>query len=470
MARLFLIALLAVVFPSTGIASITAAWKVPAGTAERLFGDLPPPMEKPPGESKFFEPGDKLIDLSGSVNLGLRVDAEEKQAGFTEGQQAATEWQGDWVVWNPRSEKVVARGSWNDIELAKHFIGGGDLNPKVLRMKFELSDRAGTRTFALVSRSGERSEGEFEGFKAATDAVVGENGLMDVRLEVSWDSGAVDSRWEVSTGVAMADGQRLRLARQGQGEDAWELAVTSVCEIADGTPWKEAIAVEIEGGPDPMPEKPRGGAPIRAKLDEKRWIGIFLMPTSELAKAFPDQVEKFTMMDAPQEASEWVRGSLLDIRPGLMDFGIDLGKDGSFAGLERTSYRLFVVGGEAELEHVDQLFATLGPDDPEPPMWVETNPESGGWGIACQSGVEASIKRSPEVEKDERFFEVEPTRGGDGVYIDLRYAVSIITAGNKPAGQVVSSTTLIKGRPQVIGSASGTDGKEVKVVVTAADG
>jgi hypothetical protein len=38
------------------------------------------------------------------------------------------------------------------------------------------------------------------------------------------------------------------------------------------------------------------------------------------------------------------------------------------------------------------------------------------------------------------------------------------------AGQVVSSTTLIKGRPQVIGSASGTDGKEVKVAVTAADG
>lgn len=38
------------------------------------------------------------------------------------------------------------------------------------------------------------------------------------------------------------------------------------------------------------------------------------------------------------------------------------------------------------------------------------------------------------------------------------------------AGQLESFTTLIKGRPQVIGSASRTDGKEVKVVVTAADG
>lgn len=470
MVRFILIALFTIAIPSTGAASITAAWKVPAGTAERLFGDLPPPMEKPPGESKFFEPGDKLIDLSAEVNLRLRISDEKDQTGLPKAQGAEAEWQGDWIVWNARSGKVIARGSWNDIELAKHFIGGGDLNPKVLRMKFELSDRAGPRTFALLSRSGERSEGEFEGFKAATDAVVGENGLMDVRLEVSWDSGAVDSRWEVSTGVAMADGQRLRLARQGQGEDAWELAVTGVCETADGTLWKEAIAVEIEGGPDPMPEKPRGGAPIRAKLDEKSWIGIFQMPPGELAKFFPDQVEKFTMMAAPEEASAWVRGSLLNILPGLKDFGIDLGKGGSFAGLERMTYRLFVVGGEAELEQVDQLFATLGPDDPEPPMWVETNPESGGWGIACQSGVEASIKRSPEVEKDERFFEVEPTRGGDGVYIDLRYAVSIITAGNKMAGQVVSSTTLIKGRPQVIGSASGTDGKEVKVVVTAADG
>lgn len=70
MVRFILIALFAIAIPSTGIASITAAWKVPAGTAERLFGDLPPPMEKPPGESKFFKPGDKLIDLSGNVNLG----------------------------------------------------------------------------------------------------------------------------------------------------------------------------------------------------------------------------------------------------------------------------------------------------------------------------------------------------------------------------------------------------------------
>jgi hypothetical protein len=470
MVRLFLMVILAVVVPSIGAASITAAWKVPSEIVEMMFVDLPPPMEQLPGESKFLQPGDKLFDLSGTVNLGLRVKAEDHPSGVVKGHVPEPEFQGDWIVWNVRSEMVVARGSWNDIELAKLSIGGGEWLPMVLRTKFELSDHAGKRTLALVSRSGELSEAEFEGLKARVEPTIGADGLVQIRLEGSWTSGAAGNRWDISTNVVVSDGQRLRLARHGQGESAWELAVTALRETADGTPWGEARALEFEGGLDPVPDGPRANAPIRAKLDAKRWIGVFQMPPDELVKLFPNEVESFKTMTVPENASEWVRGSLLDIHPGLKDFGIDLGKDGAFAGLERMTNRLFVVGGEEDIKLVHQILQSLGPEDPESPIWIETNAESGAWGIACDSGLRASIKRSSKADKDERFFEVEPTRGGDRRHFDLRYAVSIVTTEDKNAGQLVSSTTLIKGQPQLIGSASGTDGKEVKFIVTATDG
>lgn len=470
MVRCFLIALVAVVVPYTGAASITGAWKVSIGTAEKMFGELPAPLDQPPGESIFFQPGDKLINLSRIVNPGLRVGAAEDPSGKRPSRAVASGWQGDWIVWNARSERVVARGSWNDIELAKLCIGGGESIPKVLRMKFELSNGEGVRTFALVSRSGEKSEGEFEGFKALMEPMIEEDGFIETRIEVSWGSGVGDSRWDVATAVTMKDGHQLRLARQGEGKDAWELKVIGVCETADGTPWKEASTLEIQGGPKPMPEQPRVGVPILAQLDARRWIGVFQMRPGELAELFPDHVKDFTTMNAPANASAWVRGPLLDIHEGFKDFGIGFGEDGSFAGLERTTDRLFVVGGESDIDLVDQVLQPMGPERAGPPVWIETNPESGAWGIACLSGGKASIKRLPEAEKDERFFEVEPTQGGDRLYFDLRYAVSIITAEDKKVGQLMSSTTLVKDRAQVVGSATGTDGKEVKVVVTAADG
>jgi len=199
MDRLFLVILLAIAMPSTGAASITAAWKVPSEIAETMFVDLPPPMEQLPGESKFLQPGDKLFDLSGTVNLGLRVKAEDHPSGVVKGHAPEPEFQGDWIVWNVRSEMVVARGSWNDIELAKLSIGGGEWIPMVLRTKFELSDHAGKRTLALVSRSGESSEAEFEGLKVRVEPTIGADDLVQIRLEGSWNSGAAGNRWDIST-------------------------------------------------------------------------------------------------------------------------------------------------------------------------------------------------------------------------------------------------------------------------------
>jgi hypothetical protein len=66
MVRLFLVILLAIAMPSTGAASITAAWKVPIDRFAPDHEENPKvhKLEKPPGESGFFQAGDELWDVS----------------------------------------------------------------------------------------------------------------------------------------------------------------------------------------------------------------------------------------------------------------------------------------------------------------------------------------------------------------------------------------------------------------------
>ena len=102
------------------------------------------------------------------------------------------------------------------------------------------------------------------------------------------------------------------------------------------------------------------------------------------------------------------------------------------------------------------------------PIWIETNLESGNWGVASQSGEKTEIRRASSDPGNQLLFLSEPTQGSNGAIFDLRYTIDAVS-GDTKIGRLESATTLMKDKPQVIGSGVTSDGKEVKVTVTASE-
>lgn len=450
-----------------GFAKMTVAWKMPVEMAQLHFPGLPPPLKKHPGNSIFFQPGDKLFDVSGSVNLGLRLEAGDNQSSLP----AETEWQGDWIVWNSRSGMIVAHGSWNDIQTAEEVCGFGGLIPMVVRTRVELTNVNGTRSLSLLSRSGEKAAFEFEGLKAVAEIHASERSgaVIDNRVEITWTAKAGETPWEISTAVSCRDGHRIDLARHGQDEHRWNLAMVTTRESTDGTPWLELRSIESPKGVVPWVEDIGPGVAVRAKCGPRQWLGIFQLETAGLDDLLPSEDSaSISTVDAPEILLDWVRGKLADVRQPLIKKGVKFEGGSQFAGVDRRGRRLFVLGEESDLDNVGEVVELMHSDDPEAPIWIETNLESGGWGLACRSGEIAEIRKAAETDPDNLLFRVEPTRGGSGSIFDLHYDFDLVS-GATSTGHLVSSTTLTKDKPQLIGSSLAMDGKGVEVRVTASD-
>lgn len=139
-----------------GEASVTVAWKMPVESVAPAFADAPP-LGEPPGDSAFFQPGDKLWDLSKRVNWQrpdeVHPDDQGDPFAVTEPGFIDVDWKGDWIVWNPRSGMIVVRGSWHDVLVAEQVLGCGD-QPNLIRTRIELKGTGNPRILSLVSRGG----------------------------------------------------------------------------------------------------------------------------------------------------------------------------------------------------------------------------------------------------------------------------------------------------------------------------
>lgn len=450
-----------------GRAAVTAAWKIPVERVAPSFADAPP-LAKPPGDSAFFQPGDKLWDLSKSVTWKIpdetKVEGEGDPFASPESEQAKVDWKGDWIVWNSRSRMIVARGPWADILDAEQALAFFE-SPVVVRTGVEVHDAKESRTLSLVSRSGEKAEMEIGGLRGTIEAnaSVDPYEMIDCRLEISWPAGRENDRWQVAAVVSIEDGRKMCLARQGN----WQLDVGAGRELTDGTPWNEARWLETKEGLHPW-TSPRGiPVPERKQLGPQRWLGIHrgnsVFLAHHLAKM---RSEKAFDVETPAELQEWVRGPLMDVRKTLRDMGVKWSDERDFAGFDPVSDWLVVLANETNLDSVEELFRTLDDRDIVPPIWIETNPEAGGWGLASRSGESAEIRRSSGNLADSLLFRSEATQGADGLIFDLHYTLDVV-AGDAKIGKLEAATTLMKDKPQVIGSGTAPDGNEVKIIVTA---
>ena len=106
----------------------------------------------------------------------------------------------------------------------------------------------------------------------------------------------------------------------------------------------------------------------------------------------------------------------------------------------------------------------MGYDGPPSQLWIETNGESGGWGLACRSGEKAVISRRAGKAAG-LVFEIEPTLGGDDNIMDLRYKFDVV-AGDRAMGRIESATTLYNGKPVRVATYSKEGMKDLEVVLT----
>jgi hypothetical protein len=206
---------------------------------------------------------------------------------------------------------------------------------------------------------------------------------------------------------------------------------------------------------------------VKKQLDADRWLSVY--PTVPgfasylLRKA---RSQPGPDINPPAELAEWTRSPLVDIRPAFEDWGIRFQKEGHFAGFDPLTYTAFVVTDEVGRDLAESLFSSILDGEFVPPIWIETNPESGGWGLASRSGEVAEIRRSSGNLAENLLFRSEATQGADGLIFDLRYSLDVV-AGDAKVGKLEAATTLTKDKPQVVGSGTAADGKEVKVIVTA---
>jgi hypothetical protein len=270
----------------------------------------------------------------------------------------------------------------------------------------------------------------------------------------------------VSSYAFLQDGCKLCLARQG----TWQLFVTATRELVDGTPWREARWIEKEGGLRAWSPPRWTSSPDRKQVDEKRSLGIY----NTFSFFFEDDLKEASAevipdIEAPAELRDWVRGPLMDVRKLLADRGIKCDGEGELAAYDPVSDRCFVLADSLKQDMAESISMSVM-DDREfvPPIWISTNPEAGGWGLANQSGGTAHIRKSGGSGGVDLLFRSEPFLASDGVTFDVGYSIDVVS-GDTKIGKLEANTTLTKNKPQVIGSGTTPDGKEVKVIVTASE-
>ena len=459
MARIVCLAWLAL---ALCVQAVTVGWKIPISSLSWDYpnDDRVRKLDKPPGESAFFQAGDELWDVVKPVRerLGEQTDPiddepEEKL------------WNGDWLVWNARSQMLIACGSESDIAAVAIAISSMQA-PELVRSRIDIEGASGgAGSISVLSRSGEEASVELNGVALKLTAIIDSGaGIVDESISLSWPAKDKDSRWNLVTASGLFDGKRARIAAQGSGTERQEVFLTLTRELSHGVPVSEFRWKEFEKGIAPWPVPLEGDLPLRVKLDGGAEVGIYQVPPDFVAMIGGDEGALHALrVQVPEFLRPWLRGEVVDVQAFLKGNGVEFEIPRAFAGFHAPSRSLVVVTDAINQDLCDAILNNRAicffPD-----IWSETDLDSGGWGVASRSGEKSRIWKST-ANVPGPGFEIEPTAGGSGETFEASYSFDIL-AGGATAGRVKAAGVFTRGVPQVIGSRSSPGGEEKKVTLT----
>lgn len=451
-------------------ASITAAWKVPI---EEFASDYKTnskirKLEKPPAESELFQPGDELWEVSAALAVVEAGDPFEAVASEEEKPRAlreATPWGGDWAVWNARSGVLVARGSYDDIFAAQQRCGF-DRQPEVVKTFIEWKRPGAERPYrsaSLASQSGERALLKSEDASAEQELTLGGTRLVDARFAVTWTEAGTRGEWSVTTAVTGILGKDILLARHGSGESGWELhakiqATDPNGAVREGSRWIETAQGGLGLWPSPDPET---GEISRQPLGGDGYIAWYEIPPD--ISEMPPGLRPKGDLKAPASLQKWIEGPFVDCTKILRDNGVAVDTPGFFAGMNHGINQLVLAGPPAVHAVVAEILKQSR-GTPESRIWIETNPESGNWGLTGRSGEKAVINFTFET-KEELNFEIEPTRVPKDA-IDLRLNFDFMPEQEK-TGRFEGAVPALSKEWREVANAFSDKGGETKVTVRA---
>jgi len=450
-------------------ASVTFAWKIPIASFAPDYARREDVhrLEKPPADSAFFQADDVLWDLSSWVSKrsGSIALSGEKAPTVPEAALPVPAWTGDWVVWNERSGMVVARGSYNDVFLVEEALGFLRM-PTAIRTKFELmtKDPAGGRSVTVLGPASENASAKEQGLEVeATAEDWSFSGTVDDQLCISWPAGTSDDRWAVQTALTLPQGKRTLLAGHGSGANRWQLFATATVESLAGVPVSETRWIEHPGGLKPWPRTAEHDDEIRNR-SEGNHLCVYRDPDlwSKLGSG-PDPVPAAPSIKAPESVAEWMRGSVADVSEWVFD-GAKGDRSGWFAGYDSRSHRLVVLADAFGQDHSEARVNSVLVDPLcGPQLWIESDPESGGWLLACRSGENAWMTHSNSGTNSS--LKVGISEVGRKVF-DLEFSMDILS-GSKSLGRIVSSTEYALKDPEAVASHSFDSGTgDRKVTMT----
>lgn len=472
--------ILLVLAPLAWAAGINAAWKVPLDyvSPQQMGGGKIPKLQKPPGESAFFQPGDELWDLSRGF-MGVRLPENGKVEDRAD-LRGFRKWPGEWLVWNARSGMLVARGSETDIVMAGELMNFANL-PVTLRAKFELSvGSAGKlRSVTLGAQSGKRATAEGEGLEVEAELLdPGHTGPGGAKLRANWEVNG--EPWSLETAYSVHYGERTRVAAHGMGEERWELFATVTREFFHGVPIPASRWRETAKGIEPWMLEEEGSQlesdaeiaaddalELRAYRVPENWLKLLGVGREEGEPVDPFGPEedpplpKIGAPALPGGWEGWLQDEFLDVREVMRQKGLSFREVSSFATFNPQHRSVLVFASSMDQDLFGQVAYGIGcyiPSD----VWVSSNQESGAWGLAVRSGESSKLagKRGDKKMK----LEIEPLLDSSS-FVQLRYEFD----NRAEAGGGVSvdaASKFLMGTPQVIGSSQAAGREERKVALS----
>lgn len=444
----------------TASAAMTAGWKVPVGYLYPDFSQSPlaRKLDRPPGESPYFEPGDPLWEIS-------RCLYWQRDSATAE---PASPWTGEWIVWNARSGLVVARGARNEIAAVDRVLDLASAN-LIASTRVEVIRHGAARpldSLTLTSRSSEPATFQSAALELETTSTIENAALATTCLKVKWHDPDAGLEWRLETFAPLPDRQRTLVAKHGD----LEFWATVEFQLFGGTPRLTCRTRESAGQilNDPFP-----ASSTQPELEDlgnglaAAWCRADLSSdTDPFAPSSP--AETPTRLEIPASLKTLAHGNFFTLSGDartrvdriIADEKGTLDLTGFFAAEDELSGLILFSGKKAT---VDRLAAGFTGPPPEPsPLEVRIEAGAGpdAWVLLGRPG-ETSRLSGSRGGSIEHLFEIKPgLPHGPG---ELQLDCTLDTAGS----HLSASLSLQPGQPAELGKMKSGDGRETPVQVTA---
>lgn len=422
--RLLLLSLAFVLCPSD---AETVAWQIPVELV--VEGGLEHPeitkLEESPAASAFFKPGDELWDLSRAIKgamvvVPFKFPVRNQEDPFAP--EAVVQpplktepipFDGEFVVWNRRSEMIIGRGTPASLGLIEDAIRL-QAQPFSVITTFTHMSGGREKIFKILTRSGERGSAKDDHFdvEVAPSAFI-RNPIVDLNLCIDV------AEHRIQTSVFLQRRTRQPIASWKDGPNKHTLLAKSNLEMAWGVPADRIQFVETGSQIVPMPDADALDLD-QLKLDTDLSARVLRVPPDFVSHLLKPGVQGLRL-NTPPAVQKWIPKGLIDLSPGMRPHGVGFAHPGAMVGYDPLKCRVIAVHTPENLDLIEMICSGLGPEIPVSLM-IKFEWQDGLASIAMLAGAKAEIARL-DGDQFVALLEAAPSVSHSGI-IDVVYRLN----------------------------------------------